>query len=439
MMNVIKSEIYRIKSSKRSLFVFIFLLVLLPVIYFSQNTVEKNVEHYLTPEYRITESQKYIIYYEDKIHEVLRNPEKTEAQKKTEVRILEDEIAQKEDEIKFAKDSENQGTYKEDEKKRINAYEIKILEENASSNPTLSEYFNFYKKYAGKVSESGYYMDTPAYSNALIYVLNLVSAYSVYILGFGVMILGISLINGEYHGNRILRFAKTPASRDSMYLGKFFSLFLWSSLLFILMGITGTIITGILKGTGPSDFPMIFIKNMKTTMYNGVPFAHGDPSTFRTIPLGNFAIYAFLYEVLFIFTLSAFILFLSCVFRNTVVAGFIFIMTVVLSTMLPNISPMLSHRIAHINFMSYINPYLLFTGRQAEYYKNSFVTPTTGLLVLCFSAVLFLTAGMIWFKKQGLNLNYEESNRKESKTQYINTTMSKLDVKTSSPWDKHKE
>ncbi len=146
MMNVIKSEIYRIKSSKRSLFVFIFLLVLLPVIYFSQNTVEKNVEHYLTPEYRITESQKYIRYYKDKIHEVLRNPEKTEAQKKTEVRILEDEIAQKEDEIKFAKDSENQGTYKEDEKKRINAYEIKILEENASSNPTLSEYFNFYKK-----------------------------------------------------------------------------------------------------------------------------------------------------------------------------------------------------------------------------------------------------------------------------------------------------
>lgn len=410
---IIRVELKKIYRKPRNIIVYILMAFITLAIILGQNSVEESARYYISPEYRAKEAQAKIRFLEGEIIKIRGDQTKSEAQKDQLIFDMEEEITWKEKEISYANSSQELGNYSEDEKKRINDYEIESLEKAMVDNSLLGPMFEASKVYMEAIRNRGYYKDTLAYVSGQSYILNLVNTLSNYALVFLSLIIGMDIVSGEYVNSRILRFSRSPQGKFIMYSGKVMALFIFTLLVHYGIGALGFIYTLVTRGLGPIDFPMALALKNSLIDYNGSPMVFPHVAFLKIIDLKTFTLISILFQVLFVLTLASFIAFVSTMSKKTGIGALIITLLYALLNALPNVFPTLSRSLAHLSFFTYGNSHWLLDGRQASYYLNANINLVNGIIVLVLSTIIFNILGYYFFKMRGFKVEKEEDNNQK--------------------------
>lgn len=402
-MRIIKTEFKKMFRKPWNLIVYLTSLILALGIIPGMNSVENTAKHYISPDYRIDMAKEKISYLYGEIMKINSDQNKTKSQKDQLITEIKDNISWKEKEIVFARVSMDSGTYPEEEKNRINNWEIESLAKLEKENPKLKDMFLSQRLAITEVKEKGYYLDTLSYSSAQTYALNFINVMSVFAFSFLTLILGGDMIGGEYTDNKIVRLSRLPYSKGRIYFGKVLSLFFYSFIIYFGAGLIGFIYTLITKGYGPADFPMLFAEKLQLVDYNGFAIVFPNPTNLKMIPASSFTLQAVLLQVLFLFTMCAFMVFLSTLTRKPALTALAFFIIFMIMNTLANVAPKVSQKASHLIFLTYSNTHKVLDGSQGKLFLNQNVTFNMGIIVNIASAVIFILLGYYLFNKNGLS------------------------------------
>lgn len=392
MINLIYNETRKLLSRRKTLIIFVGILLLVGFIMFGEYKNDQMRKKYSSPEFRIQNMEQTI----QSLKQIKDNPKISEEDKKQ----IESDIEKNENQLKELKANPN--VQKTDWKKELNQ-RIKD-EENVLKEPYMRD--SDKERIKLEIDRYKYLLDyNIKYDentlNAFNFLKTLFEILGAIFLAVGVMMFTGDMVSGEYTPPTMKFLITQPVSRGKVLFSKFISVVLASVIIILSVELIAYVIIGLLFGFGNANYPMFvgtrYEYDLTKIVDQGHPIKTIAGSTYM-ISRWLFILRAFLLQTLFIIAAAAFAFLLSTILKSSMVSTSVSIVIIIAFTIfqsLPyvkNISPYI--------FSTYGNAFTVMQGDLALRFQNIiFTTPFTIMILSVWSIICYLVSHIVFIKR----------------------------------------
>lgn len=412
MLTLIRNEMKKLFSRKKTWVVVIGFVLLLGLLMFTSYREEQNSKKYSSPEFKIKNMQEAITFdnkQKDELQKKKDSAATTADDKKDierELAKLETNIKDMEESIKELKSSSGKDTFwKTELKQQIESTEKMIT--NKDGNDMPQEYKEREKL---NLTQLKYFLANdikPVKGYELLgfnFINKVVEFLGMIFLAMGIAIFISDMVSGECTPPTMKFLITQPVSRGKVLLSKFIAAVVSSVLLIVFIELVYFLIVGLIFGFGSSNYPVMvgtrFQFDMSSVNEQGVhPLTAIAGSTY-IIPMWKFTIQIFLMQILFIITCVSFIFLISTLFKSSMVSmGVGSIIMIILFVVVNQIRSL--GKIVPYLFTTYGNVVGVLQGEElALRFQNPALTPSISIPVMIIWAIAcYIIAHFVFTKK----------------------------------------
>jgi ABC-2 type transport system permease protein len=404
MMILIKNEMIKLFSRKKTYIVLLAFILLTAAICYGSFKMDENRKKYNSPEFKIKNLQESLNYMK-------RDKENVPASIKNDAKALEEynnnidaNIERTENEINVLKDAIASGSKEIDWKRQLKN-EIDAGEEELK-NSNIPERYKEQQKL--EISKKKYLLNKvikPAEEefNGFNFAKTLIQQLGAIFLAVGVIVFSTDIVSGECTPPTLKFLLIQPISRTKVLLSKFISVLISSVVLIVSVELLFMIIVGLWKGFGSTNYPMfvdtLYQFDLSKVAENGAhPLIQVVGST-HIITISQYLVRMFLLQAVYIVACTSFAFLISALFKSSMISMGLSIVAVIALTVLVRGIPGLL-KIAPFMFTSYGEISTLIDGTAAQAFQNPSITFKFGVIVLIiWSGVCYLISHFVFNKK----------------------------------------
>lgn len=241
--------------------------------------------------------------------------------------------------------------------------------------------------------------------NAFNFAKQFLFAIGMIILVSGIAIFMSDIVSGECTPPTLKFLLVQPISRGKVLLSKFISVVIATVTLICGLELAAFGVVGAATGFEGSKVPTLvgveYEWNNSEVATGGAPYLQPVDGSGEFITQGEALLRSLGVQVLFIVATCAFVFFISCLFKSSMVTMAVSIAITIAATIIPQLSSTISKG-AHLLFISYSHPTELVSGNIGTMYNNSNMTMSMGIIVMLVSTVVFYLLGNFIFKKKDI-------------------------------------
>ncbi|MDF2880563.1 MAG: putative transporter, permease protein [Clostridiaceae bacterium] len=404
MIILIKNEIIKLFSRKKTYIVFAAFIFLTAAICYGSFKMDENRKKYNSPEFRVKNLQESLNYMKrdkENIPEAIKKDSKALEEYNNNIDA---NIERTENEIKNLKDTIASGNKEIDWKKQLKD-DITSKEEELKNSNIPDRYKEQQKM---DISKKKYLLNNeikPADEefNGFNFAIALISQLGTIFLAVGVIVFSTDIVSGECTPPTLKFLLIQPVSRAKVLLSKFISVVISAIVLILSVELLFMIIVGLWKGFGSAHYPMfvdtLYQFDLSKVAENGThPLIQIANST-HIITISQYLIRMFLLQVVYIVACTSFAFLISSLFKSSMVSMGLSIVAVIALTVLVRGIPGLL-KIAPVMFTSYGEITTLIDGTAAQAFQNPSITLAFGVTILIiWSVVCYLISHFVFIKK----------------------------------------
>lgn len=396
MVALIRNEIIKLFSRKKTWIVFICFLLLSGLIAFGLYRESKNMEKMNSPQYKLNmykENKEYLVKQKSNGDKMNMSDEEID----TRINGLDVKIKTLEEVINSGKSI----SWKDELKSDIEETEKIINDESMPKR--YRERQKLQLKNLKYLSEHNIKPIKSYEFNSLSYIKLLFEVLGAIFLAVGVLVFSSDMVSGESTPPTLKFLLIQPVSRGKVLLSKFIAIVLSSVFLIALSEFIFFIVTGIIGGFAPANYPLLtgtlYQFDKSQVLENGAYQLVEIANSTKMIPAWNYILNMFLMQILFIIAATAFAFLISSIFKSSMVSMSVGIVTIIaISALSGSISYV--KKIAHLLFTTYGSSPSVLDGQLALNYNNTNMTPTTGIIVLIvWTIVCYVISHIVFTKK----------------------------------------
>lgn len=395
---LIKNEMIKLFSRKKTWVVFICFILLTGFITFGVYKECQFSKKYSSPEYKIQmykESKERLV--KDK-EEIEKNP----TQSKRNAMDIEQSIKEMDERIKLEEENLKKGTvdWKQQLKDDINDLEKSIESDQVPSH--AKEGMKIKLKELKYLQEHNIKPAENYEFTGIRFVRELSAILGAIFLIIGILVFSTDMVSGECTPPTLKFLLIQPVSRGKVLLSKFIAIAISSLILILSTELLFFLGVGLFNGFGSFDYPVLtgtLYKIDLSTVENGVhPLMEVVGST-KIIPMWQNLINMLLLQGLFIITAVAFAFLISSVFKSSMVSMAVGIVSIIAIMVLTQAIGVVK-KVAQFIFIIYGAPESLLQGNLAMQFNNVNMTTSTAIIVMIASTVVcYIISHLIFTKK----------------------------------------
>ncbi|OPJ57423.1 ABC transporter permease subunit [Clostridium oryzae] len=396
MMILIKNELIKLMSRKKTIVVTIAFAILTALLIFGIYKDNKTNRYYNSPQHRLESLNSEMSY--------LQNDKKNHKNDKTELEDINGQIVNVKNQIKQVKDQMNTKIdWKTKLDNNIKSYKqqltnSKLDEGNKASIKADLDKLQYLKQHNIKPQDD-------LTLNSVLIIQKIIGILGLIFLPIGIVMFSSDMVSGEYTPPTMKVLLTQPVSRAKVLASKFIAVTLSAIVLIVGIELIYFIITGLMFGFGNLNYPMMvggkYHYDKMQLMRYGTKMVTLIYNSLHVIPTWQYLIQLFGLNILYIVSASAFCFLVSTVMKSSMVSmatGSVFIIAVlVLSEAVQSI-----HKITQFIFLSYGNVDDLITGGIAVGFKNPNVNLELAVIVMVVWGVLSYVISHIVFTKKDI-------------------------------------
>ncbi|MEW8956060.1 ABC transporter permease subunit, partial [Clostridium sp.] len=323
---LVKNETIKILSRGKTWVVFGMFVALIGLLTYGLYRDEQNMKYFDLPKNMVMNLESQMKYLDDELKLVensLKEKDNPELQVRKESLEIEKKEIQKNinNAKKLIEEGKGDEPYPIDLDAAIKNLEDNINDENMpkehkiSSENQLKIYKNL--KENGIQPKKSYAFD--GYNQIMV----IISVLGMIFLVIGLSIFGSDMVSGECTPPTLKFLLVQPISRGKVLFSKFISLVMVCIIMILSVEIISFIIVGLIKGFGPSNYPMLYGTKYAFNLTKVVDGAH--PLTMiegssEIITALAFLLRSFAYQVLFIVTVCSVVFLISTIFKSSMIS-----------------------------------------------------------------------------------------------------------------------
>lgn len=397
MFTLIRNEMIKLMSRKKTVIITIAFAILVAFIGFAMYKTSESMKEWNKPERRIQNEQENIKHLE----EFKKDPKISEADKKR----FDEDIKQSYERIEEIK-KEKQGVkpdWRVTLKKEISGMEAQLKDTQIREQDKESIKLELMtKKY---LLENNIQPEYNSYDvTATAFIRQLFEILGTIFLAVGVIIFSSDMVSGEYTPPTMKFLLTQPVSRGKVLFSKFIALILSSSIIIVVIEILAFLIMGLIFSFGNMDYPVTtgtrFMYDLTVKGEMGQKAITAIAGSSYIIPMWKYIVQMFGIQILFIIASASFAFLLSTVVKSSMVSmasTTVIIIAFTIAQTIPYIN-----KYAHYLFTTFGDPSKILTGNIALRSNNPVITPTFSIAILLGWTIVSYVISHVVFKKRDI-------------------------------------
>ncbi|WP_461206536.1 ABC transporter permease subunit [Clostridium sp. DL1XJH146] len=397
MIALIKNEIIKLFSRKKTWVVFILFSLLLGVMIFAEYKEAESSARYNSPEYQLQNEEQNIEYMEQRLEaKDVSDSEKTR---------LEESIEESKVRIVSLNEEINGEPIDWKEKLKQTNKDIEAEIEMYKENPDID--ISMIQGMETQLEMNNYMLDNDIEPveyyelNTNKYFQDIIMFLGAIFLAIGLSIFSADIVSGEFTPATVKVLLTQPVKKGKVILSKFIAIALSSIVLVMVAEAISFVVTGIVAGFGSLNYPIMvgykyeFVKSATSATDKIFQMIQGSV---KIIPMWQYLLNVTLLQVLFIVAAVAFVFMISTIFRNSTISMGFSILIIIVTTILQNFA--FIRKYIPYTFIGLGDVGSLYIGTLASAYENPIITPTFGIVVLLvWTIVCYLVSHIIFVKR----------------------------------------
>lgn len=384
---LVKNELIKMFKRSKTIIVFVLFLVcmflFMYIDYYDYSTITESSSEWSTSEYE--ESKK-------SLEETLKKEDFSEVSEEDiieQIKYLQIKIDQEngkatwKDEAEFTlkRDMKELAKTTENEEKKYLQEEIEVLQYCIDNNVEKVDKWDF---------------------NCGNFSSNFMNNVGTIILAVGIAVFLSDIVSGESTPPNLKFLIVQPVSRGKILLSKFIA-----SIISVVTLIGGAELLaflglGIAKGFEILKQPVIIGQKYNVIIDQGAYEANGILGSGHIVSMGEFLIQAFLFQLLFIITVSAFIILLSTLCKSSMTSMAVSTVSILVISIISLVSPSVSSKIAHLVFLNYGTTPKVIVGDAIRSCYNEAFTVQNGIIVCIVTIIICYIISSIKFRRKDI-------------------------------------